>query len=578
MKNLSLIQRFSLTSLIAMILVGLAFGLLITDIIKKDMFRHSVHEAKLIIYENVIKHFTPSDLQTPKIGPDYDEFSERIHHLSLGPDIHKIKVWNKDMVVVWFNDRTLVGKQFLNNEELKRAFAGEENGNIKSISETKKAYKYDTDLEQILELYVPVRFNPDGPIDIVLEVYQDINPIHASMLQSGRTIWLWTFSGFAFVFTMLFGIVWNASRHLNAQTNEIEQSRQDWEDTFNTITDMITVHDNNYNIIRANKAAEKLLKLPESFINKEVKCFKHYHGTEKPPEGCPSCACYKSGMPAIFELYEPHLKKDIEIRALPRFDSNKQIKGLIHVARDISQRKHWEKQLETSRRELRNLTAHLLSVREDERQHVAREIHDELAQTLTTLNMELLYLDKKLPKSSTSLHAITDSMAKVIDSSIETVKKISSDLRPKLLDDLGLQAAIKWHIKKLSEKGGTECNISLDFIENHIHRNHAITVFRIFQEAVTNVIRHANASKIEVFLKEYAGSLLIRVNDNGMGITKEQISSSGSLGLIGLRERVRLCKGNIKISGAPDKGTSISVSIPLDVEMENQQHVSNILT
>jgi signal transduction histidine kinase len=578
MKNLSLIQRFSIASFFAMILVGLAFGYLINGIIKKDMFRHSVKEAKSIIYENVIKHFTPSDLQIPKSGLDYDEFSELIHHLSLGPYINKIKVWNKDMVVVWFNDRTLVGKQFLNNKELKRAFAGEENWSIRSLAEIKTKYKNDIDLEQILELYVPVRFNPDGPIDIVLEVYQDINPIHASMLQSGRTVWLWTFTGFAFVFAMLFGIVWNASRHLNAQTNEIEQSRQDWEDTFNTITDMITVHDNNYNIIRANKAAEKLLKLPESFINKEVKCFKHYHGTEKPPEGCPSCACYKSGTPATFELYEPHLRKDIEIRALPRLDRKKQVTGFIHVVRDISQRKHWAKQLETSRRELRNLTAHLLSVREDERQHVAREIHDELAQTLTTLNMELLYLDKKLPKSGAALHKITGSMAKVIDSSIDTVKKISSDLRPKLLDDLGLQAAIKCHIKELIEKGGAECNLSLDFRENHIQRNYAITVFRIFQEAVTNVIRHANASKIDVFLKEYAGNLLINVKDNGVGITKDQISSPGSLGLIGLRERVRLCKGNIKIRGAPDQGTSISVSIPLDVEMENQQHVSNILT
>jgi two-component system sensor histidine kinase UhpB len=110
-----------------------------------------------------------------------------------------------------------------------------------------------------------------------------------------------------------------------------------------------------------------------------------------------------------------------------------------------------------------------------------------------------------------------------------------------------------------------------------MHRNCAITVFRIFQEAVTNVVRHANASKIEVLLKEYAGSLLINVKDNGVGITEEQISSPGSIGLIGLRERVRLCNGSIKISGAPGQGTSISVSIPLDVEMEDQQHVSDIL-
>jgi PAS domain S-box-containing protein len=377
-------------------------------------------------------------------------------------------------------------------------------------------------------------------------------------------MWFWTLIGFVSMNLVLFGIVRNASKQIDIKTMELNQSKKDWEESFNTITDMITIHDKDYNIIRANKAAQKLLKLPDLVIDKSTKCFRHYHGTDKPPEGCPSCACYKSGIPANFELYEPHLGKYIEIRALPRIDSNKQIIGLIHVVRDISQRKQWEEQLGNSQRELRNLTAHLISVREEERLLVAREIHDELAQTLTTLNMELLYLDKKLPKSDSSLHEITESMAKVIDSSIETVK------------NLGLQAAIKWHIKKLIEKGGTECNISLDFRENHLHREYAITVFRIFQEAVTNVVRHANASKIEVFLKEDAGNLLINVNDNGVGITKEQISSPGSIGLIGLRERVRLCKGSIQISGAPDQGTSISISIPLDIEMENQQHVSDI--
>jgi len=578
MKKLSLIQRFSITSVITMILVGLAFGHLLNNIIKKDMLQHSVQEAKLIINENVIKHFTPSDLQSPKNGLDYDKFSNHIHHLSLGPFIHKIKIWNKDMVVVWFNDRNLVGKQFINNKELKRALAGKEIWSIKKRSKIINKYRSNIDSNQLLEIYVPIRFNPEGAIDAVVEVYQNIDPIYAAIFQRNRYVWFWTILSFTSVYVILFGIVWNASRKINIQTNEIEQSRHDWENTFNTITDMITVHDNNYNVIRANKAAEKFLKLPDLFKNKVAKCFKYYHGTAKPPEGCPSCACYKSGKPATFELYEPHLGKDIEIRALPRLDSKKQIVGLIHVVRDISQRKQREIQLETSRSELRNLTAHLLSVREEERLHVAREIHDELAQTLTILNMELLNLDSKLPKSSTSLHEITDSMAKAINSSINTVRKISSDLRPKLLDDLGLQAAIKWHAKKLKDHGGIECNTSLDFSENHINKTHAITVFRIVQEAVTNVVRHANATRVEVTLKEYSDNLLININDNGTGITKEQISSPGSLGLIGLRERVRLCKGKIKISGAPDQGTTVSVSIPLDTEMENQQHISNILT
>jgi signal transduction histidine kinase len=577
MKELSLIQRYSIAALITMILVSLGIGYIITSSMNRNFFLHSVEEAEKMIYQETTERFTAEELKTPVSGPDYSGFLKRLNQVSLGSDIHLFKVWNNEMLIVESNLKELIGKRFPDNSMLHKAFAGNVVWKIANRSQLKNEYYHDVGVEDVLNLYIPVRFDPGGPIDNVIEIYRDAEPVYLSIIKHKRAVWFWTFMGFVSMNLVLFWIVRNASKQMDFQTAELTQSKKDWEESFNTITDMITIHDKDYNIIRANKAARKLLKLPNLVINKETKCFRHYHGTDKPPEGCPSCACYQSGIPANFELYEPHLGKYIEIRALPRIDSKRQIIGLIHVVRDISQRKQWEKQLENSQRELRNLTAHLISVREEERLLVAREIHDELAQTLTTLNMELLDLDRKLPESSAELHEITGSMAKVIDSSIDTVKKISSDLRPKLLDDLGLQAAIKWHLKKLTGKGGAECNISLDFRENHMHRNCAITVFRIFQEAVTNVVRHANASKIEVLLKEYAGSLLINVKDNGVGITEEQISSPGSIGLIGLRERVRLCNGSIKISGAPGQGTSISVSIPLDVEMEDQQHVSDIL-
>ncbi len=122
------------------------------------------------------------------------------------------------------------------------------------------------------------------------------------------------------------------------------KSQQEWEDTFNIITDMITIHDKDYNIIRANKAAEKILDLP--FIkNARLKCFRYYHGTNGPPEGCPSCDCLNTGKPAIFEVFEPHLNRHIEIRAIPRLDENNRINGLIHVVRDITERKKMEDRL-----------------------------------------------------------------------------------------------------------------------------------------------------------------------------------------------------------------------------------------
>ena len=123
---------------------------------------------------------------------------------------------------------------------------------------------------------------------------------------------------------------------------QIYRAKQDWEYTFNSITDMVTVHDKDYNIIAANKAAEKILGLPLLENMKDRKCFSHYHGTERPPEGCPSCGCLQTGVSASFEIFEPHLNMFIEIRAIPRFDSNNKLIGLIHVVRDITERKKAE--------------------------------------------------------------------------------------------------------------------------------------------------------------------------------------------------------------------------------------------
>ncbi|GAB4538828.1 MAG: hypothetical protein Fur0020_07750 [Thermodesulfovibrionia bacterium] len=123
-------------------------------------------------------------------------------------------------------------------------------------------------------------------------------------------------------------------KRIEAQLYEITH---DWEDTFNSITDMVTIHDRDWNIIRANKSAERILHLPILSLDKETKCFRYYHGTEKPPPGCPSCQCLQTGKPATFELFEPHLDMFLEIRAMPRFDSNNNLIGLIHIVRDITE-------------------------------------------------------------------------------------------------------------------------------------------------------------------------------------------------------------------------------------------------
>ncbi|MBI5665366.1 MAG: PAS domain-containing protein, partial [Nitrospirae bacterium] len=159
------------------------------------------------------------------------------------------------------------------------------------------------------------------------------------------------------------------------------QSKQDWEETFHTITDMITVHDKDFNIIYANKAAQDTLLLPPLDNTTGHKCFKFYHGTECPPHGCPSCSCLKTGIPANFEIYEPHLNMYIEIRSMPRLDRNNQLVGLIHIARDVSERKRAEDAIRKVKDELElrveERTSKLLTINE--------QLKDEIAERKTAV-------------------------------------------------------------------------------------------------------------------------------------------------------------------------------------------------
>jgi signal transduction histidine kinase len=353
-------------------------------------------------------------------------------------------------------------------------------------------------------------------------------------------------------------------KHQVKMEEMILHSPQDWEGIFNTITDVITIHDKDFNIIYANNAAKRLLALPELDISKLIKCYNYYHGTICPPKGCPSCDCVITGIPAVFELFEPHLNKHVEIRAIPRYDKERQIIGVIHILRDITERKHSEEELTSSREKLRNLADHLNSVREEERKLIAREIHDELAQALTALKMGLVWLNKKLPEDKDALAEKIRSMSNLIDMTIYTVRRISSELRPGLLDDLGLQAAIEWQAKEFENRTGITCDVSFNSDNITLDQERSTAVFRIFQETLTNVVRHSEATEVSASLKEKSDTLIMKVKDNGVGITEEEILNSKSFGIIGMQERALLLGGEINIKGVRDKGTTVTASIPID--------------
>ncbi len=230
---------------------------------------------------------------------------------------------------------------------------------------------------------------------------------------------------------------------------------------------------------------------------------------------------------------------------------------------DITEQREAEQELANSREQLRNLSIHLQSVREKESTRIAREIHDELGQSLTALQMDLAWLTVSMPQGDLALASKAKRMKNVVDTTIESVHRISTELRPILLDDLGLIAAMEWQVGEFQTRTNVRCDARFDIKETLIEKDLATALFRIFQETLTNIVRHAHATLVRVRLLQKGGEIRLDVSDNGIGITDKDIDNPASFGIVGIRERVNLWSGTVHISGKPYKGTKVSVRIPI---------------
>jgi signal transduction histidine kinase len=236
----------------------------------------------------------------------------------------------------------------------------------------------------------------------------------------------------------------------------------------------------------------------------------------------------------------------------------------LREAQERAERRRAEQQLRESHEQLRALSAHLQTVREDERTRIAREVHDELGQALTGLKLDLSRLGHPQTGVPRPHAGKIKSLVGRIDSIIQRVRRIATELRPGILDDLGLVAAIEWQANDFQSRTGIECIVRTSVAEESVLGAELNTAFfRIFQETLTNVIRHADASRVEVRLKREAGHVILEVSDNGRGITDAEISGAESLGLRGMGERAALLGGEVVIRGAPRQGTTVTVRIPV---------------
>jgi len=261
------------------------------------------------------------------------------------------------------------------------------------------------------------------------------------------------------------------------------------------------------------------------------------------------------------EKASKELEKRVDERTVELLTANRLMKKM------LDEGKRAEERISKSRERLRNLSGSLQTRLEEERTRISREIHDELGQSLTAMKLELSSVRSRLisgglAEQAAKVHEIELAATRTI----RAVRRIATDLRPGILDELGIEAAIKWMTKNFQNRTGISCKVVVPRVDRIIDPTRSTAIFRIVQEALTNIMRHAAASEVNVHMEKKDNTLVLEVRDNGIGIKDDRMFDSKSLGLIGIRERVLLLGGEVLISGKPGEGTVVRVTLPVGIK------------
>jgi PAS domain S-box-containing protein len=261
MPKMTLIQRFSFLCFIALVFFGVGFGWISSTIMERKFLMRSKQTTANIVSGNVREHFKSNDFRSPKIGSDYDNFFEKMRHISLGPNIERIKIWNKEKYVVWSDDRRLIGKHFPENEALDIALSG------KIVSEAgfreKTEHLFEQQFETLHEIYIPIRFKSNIDIETVFEIYQNLNSLYIDIFQQKKVIWTSTILGFTFLYLILIGIISSASRRIESQSRKVAQSEERYRTLVQSAQDGIISIDHTGEIALLNEAAAQMFGYKE---------------------------------------------------------------------------------------------------------------------------------------------------------------------------------------------------------------------------------------------------------------------------------------------------------------------------
>jgi PAS domain S-box-containing protein len=726
MRNLSLVQQFSLILFIMLFFVGIFFGKLLTGAMKRDMLNRSNDIIAGFIRHEIDTNFHSPTFVNPDAWTDYEAISRQVSSLNLGPDIQRIKIWNREKIIVWSSKKEEVGQQNPDDHELEEVFSGTVISEIVSQEQVKEKYAYEID-QDVMELYIPVRSGSSDEVVVVFELYKNIGKLLASISRHNRIVWLATFAVTVTLYLVLFAMVWKASRRMDWQSRQIGlseerfrsliHSAQDgivsadtkgrivlmnraaekifgysasevdtilfsdlfgpetseeikaqlaqcftfgesavlnrsfetegrhkngellslevslsvsgegsdhiltglfrdisqrkilmeqiasaknaWEETFDTINDAITIHDSDFNIIRANRAAEKILGLSLDNILQQ-KCFLSYHGTQDPPAACPSCMTARSGKESVTQMYEPNLDKYIEIKALPRFNKQRELIGVVHVVRDITSQKKAEERHEKLQAQLNQVQkmesvgklaggiAHdfnnmlsaiigyseiiLMSQPEDSRLREDIEAIKDSGEKAAALTRQLLAFSRKqvLEVQPLDLNSVVKGMVKML------ARVIGEDITL----ELHLEPGNSRVVADRSQLEQVLLNLGVNARDAMPNGGHLMIETSVVELDNDFVDQHAEAQAGE--------HILLAVTDTGTGMPEEvrqkifepffttkEVGKGTGLGLSTVYGVVKQHGGQIYVYSEPGKGTTFKIFLPASqskgVEQEKQQ-------